>query len=330
MKTKMFILCLVFVLAIPAAYALDIGDLFSELWPKGNKDSGGLDYSAPVGSADSGSFNVTSFNVDGFPKTIGGNSNSEFKQIAIILEDLGLDLVVFQELFTKTKHSKLKDKTTTGTYPYRSKHFRGTRTSFGDGLLRYSTFPFDKSSSGFDRVQWKKCAGDLDDYLIDGENPDCLTEKGFTMSRTDIDADLSIDVYNLHGDAGRDNDSLDVKAVNMSQFADYINTNSAGNVVVVAGDFNLGWGDGKPEEHREIIDQFIADTGVTFACEVVTGSIDNCSNEFNKPDHIVYKDNDEYSLSVASLFYRSEFVDDDGDDLSDHWAMTAEFVWEKK
>ncbi len=330
MMRKIGLLGVVFAFSVNVANAQDIADIAEELWPQGDKNSGGLDFSAPTGSAASGTFTITTYNVDGFPNSIGGNSNGEFSEIAEILESSALDLVLFQELFTKTKHSRLLDNITTGTYPYRSDHFRGTRTTFGDGLLRMSRFAFDKSSPSFSRVQWDQCAGDLDDYLIDGENPDCLTEKGFTMTRTYIDAELVIDVYNLHGDAGQDAASLAVKALSMAQLADYIDTNSAGNVVVVAGDFNLNWGEGKPAEHRQIIEQFIADTGVTFACVEITGSLDDCSEVYYKPDHITYKGNDVYDIVTLSLDYLDTFVDDDGDDLSDHLPLRALLQWEVK
>jgi endonuclease/exonuclease/phosphatase family metal-dependent hydrolase len=318
-------------ITVTPAKAANITDIISELWPKGDKSSGGLDYSAPTDTAISGSFNLTTYNVDGFPHSIGGNTTSDATSIAQKMEEMGLDIIVMQELFEKTKHTKFVNNITTDTYPYRSYHFRGTRTTFGDGLLRFSRFPFDDSSNGFDRVQWKNCAGDLTDYILNGYNPDCLTEKGFTFARIDITTEFSIDLYNLHNDAGRDDDSVEVKEESMEQLAEYINKNSADNVVIVAGDFNLSWVEGKSNSdwHQEIFENFLESTGVQMACVEITGSMEGCNNDFYKPDHILYRGNNEYNLYLADLTHLDEFVDEDGDDLSDHLPLHAEFVWEQ-
>ena len=316
-------------LSAGSLHALDIGDIVDELWPKGRKDSGGLSFNAPSGSASSGVFDVVTFNVDGLPKIIGGNSNGDMSRIGEILKQKGYDILALQEVFTKTKHDRLLDELNPSVYPYRSNHHRGSRTTFGDGLLRFSRFAFDKSNDVFARKRWDKCAGDLEDYLVDGENPDCLTEKGFSMASTYVNAGFVIDVYNLHQDAGGDGDSLKAKAKNMAQLAEYINAKSAGNVVIVAGDFNLEWGAGKPAEHRVIIESFTAATGLTFACVETTGSLDGCEAKFNKPDHIAYKSNGAYRLQVTALDYELDFVDAGGYDLSDHWPLRAEFAWIK-
>ena len=302
-------------------------NFLTEVAPVGLADSGGIEYAPSTEpGADIGMFNVTTYNIDGFPEIIGGNSNAETEAIAAELEALALDIIVFQEVFTETKHGIYRDQTSTAVYPYRSPHFRGTSVSFGDGLVRYSRFPFNNED--FVRIRWDECSGDLFGYLLGlYGNPDCNTEKGFTLARTEINAELVIDVYNLHNDAGQDEGSIAAKAASMVQLADYINTESAGNVVIVAGDFNLGWSSN--EAHRDIIEQFLLDSGLTFACVETTGSLDNCNDEFDFPDHIGYKNNDAYQLTVLSLSHLLTLVDENGKDLSDHKALMAEFAWER-
>ena len=317
-------------LTIPTlACKFNVTNFLQELNPTGDKDSGGLNYAPSQIPADtSGSFNITTYNIDGFPDYIGGNSNTNATAIAGILETLALDIVVFQEVFTVTKHNIFTTNTTTATYPYRSNHFRGTNISFGDGLMQYSRFPFDKTTAGFNRVRWAKCSGDLIGYLLGlYANPDCQTEKGFTMSQTEITEDLVIDLYNLHMDAGGDPASVEARTVSMAQLADYINTVSLGHVVVIAGDFNLEWSDSP--ENRQIMEQFLADTGITLACVAMTGSLDNCNNNFNFPDHIGYRNNDSFALTFLSLEHIPELIDENGEDLSDHKALKAEIAWQR-
>jgi hypothetical protein len=92
-----------------------------------------------------------------------------------------------------------------------------------DGLNRLSRFPFGP----LERVMWDACHGEvtvtaveeamgvtgLDDALddlglgavnheIDGGSADCGAQKGFSVARTELAPGVTVDVYNLHADAG--------------------------------------------------------------------------------------------------------------------------------
>ncbi|MCO7223359.1 endonuclease/exonuclease/phosphatase family protein [Pleionea sp. CnH1-48] len=307
----------------PGTVMADIPGLVSDLWPKGKKNSGGKTFSPEdIPMNNQGEFSVVTYNVDGFPHSIGGNKNSEFKAIVKILNTLPIDILVMQELFIKDKHSKVKDHLSDTQYPYRSKHFRGNRVSFGDGLLRVSQLPFD-NAHGFVRSEWPSC------YDID-----CYTEKGFTFQRHYLSKDLTVDVYNLHNDAGGQEGDIKAKKKAMAALANFINANSDGNAIIVAGDYNLGWHDPesrpKAEEFRVIIEDFLAATNLTFACEAVTGNLDTCTHVFNKPDHIAFRGNNKISLEAIDLNYLDNFKDNSGKDLSDHWPLEARFYWTRK
>ena len=308
----------------PWVVASDIPGLIGDLWPNGKRSSKGLSYEGSQETATSGTISVMAYNVDGFPESIGGNSKNDFKNIVKTLNTLNYDIVNMQELFTKDKHDKLRDYLSEAQYPYRSDHHRGSRTSFGSGLVRLSTLPFDKNN-GFDREDWNDC------YDID-----CYTEKGFTFQRHHLANNIMIDVYNMHNDAGGQDGDIKAKRVAMRQLASYINTHSAGNAVIVAGDYNLSWHDeskDKSPEFLQIVQEFLSATSMQFVCEVTHGAaysdpLDGCKYHFPKPDRIAFKSGDSVQLTAEHLeFVEGIFVDDKGDERSDHLPLAAQFSW---
>lgn len=77
----------------------------------------------------------------------------------------------------------------TDDHPYRTATSGGV--PFGSGLNTLSNYNW----ISYDRIKWDSC------NLNDG---DCLTPKGFTAMRAQIDEGVYIDLYNLHADAGYD------------------------------------------------------------------------------------------------------------------------------
>ena len=311
----------------PWVVAADIPGLIGDLWPNGKRSSKGISFSGPVAGANqAGSFNVVTFNVDGFPKSIGGASNSDTKTLFKIMEQQDYDMVFMQELFTSDKHNKLRDQLSDQSYPYRSYHHRGSRTSFGSGLVRLSDFPFDRDS-GFDREDWSDCF-----------DIDCYTEKGFTFQRHYVDEGFVLDVYNIHTDAGGQEGDIKAKRKGMEQLASYINKHSAGNAVIVAGDYNLSWSDdskSKSAEFYEINVNFLNATGLQYVCQATHGgsyenSLDGCKYHFSKPDRIAFKSGGGYILTPTHLEYvQGVFVKDNGNEISDHYPLKAQFSWQQ-
>lgn len=98
-----------------------------EVGETGTKGTRGYDYNesgAPEYTATSGTFDTITYNVDGFPKCLGGNSNSKFKSLLSKLESSDFNIVLMQEMFTADKHGFLRDekRISKRTYTYRSKH----------------------------------------------------------------------------------------------------------------------------------------------------------------------------------------------------------------
>ncbi len=310
-----------------------------EVSETGTKGTRGYDYGesgAPTYSATSGSFDTITYNVDGFPKCLGGNSNSKFKSLLSKLESSDFNIVLMQEMFTKDKHSYLRNENriSKSSYPYRSKHWRGGSLSFGDGLVRLSDFPFDMdnrddndySLSTFESEEYDDCNNN---FL--GGSTDCLTEKGFTVAVHEITRDFSVHVYNTHMEAGSKSADVKVKRKQFDQLADFINAYSNGVSIILGGDFNAKWEDNSSaDDYLEIWLDFLAVTGLRLACQdLITGSdesIENCAYDFRADtDQILYRDSDsDYELNLDSY----EILDFDA--VSDHEPNRAVFSWFKK
>lgn len=310
-----------------------------EVSETGTKSTKGYDYQesgAPSYTATSGTFDTITYNVDGFPKCLGGNSNSKFKSLLSKLESSDFNIVLMQEMFTKDKHSFLRDqdRISKDAYPYRSKHWRGGSLSFGDGLVRLSDFPFDMdnrddndySLKTFESEEYDDCNNDFI-----GGSVDCLTEKGFTVAVHEITQDFNVHVYNTHMEAGSKSSDVKVKQKQFDQLADFINAYSNGASIVLGGDFNAKWEDNSAkEEYQEMWENFLTTTGLRLACQdLITSSddsIENCASDFKADtDQILYRNtNSEYELSLDSY----QILDFDG--VSDHEPNRAQFSWEKK
>jgi endonuclease/exonuclease/phosphatase family metal-dependent hydrolase len=269
----------------------------------GYSSSGSVAFEMPKALAETtGQFSVLTYNVHGFPKFIQGVIEAEMTRISELIESWDIDMVGIQEDWVT--HEELISQLSTTTYPYRTDHYCGTPTTFGDGLAIFSGFAFDPDAAV--RYQFNACDGTLMEY-IEGEinSPDCATEKGFSMARIYVANDFVVDFYTLHHNTGG---NYDVNSTNMEQVVDYMAENSAGNAIVLTGDFNMGSTD-------TVMEDFANNNGFTFVCEEVGVS---CGI-----DMILYKGNSQFELSAVS----QEKLDDE--DISDHDPRKAVIQWEK-
>lgn len=299
----------------------------------GTKGSRGYDYresGAPIPNNQSDTISTLVYNVDGFPKCIGGSKNSKFKDLLEKLEKENFDIVLMQEMFTAKKHSFLRDESRLSkqTYPYRSKHWRGNIVTYGHGLLRLSDFPFDMDNTNDNDYSLATHEYELYD---DCGGVDCLTEKGFTVAVHEINTDFKIHVYNTHMDAGSQEADIDAKADQFDQLADFINAYSSGATIILGGDFNAKWyGKSTAGEYQTIWENFLAATGLRLACQdLISGnddSITQCANQYKEDtDQLLYRDTDsKYQLNLDSY----AILDFDG--LSDHEPNLGVFSWKKR
>ncbi|KAI0555943.1 endonuclease/Exonuclease/phosphatase [Xylaria curta] len=274
----------------------------------------------PVMATTGGAFNVLSMNVAGLPAFLNGNdvpgektTNSEL--IGSKFAELGYDLIHAQEDFNYHAYIYRND-----THSYRTATSGGV--PFGSGLNTLANYDW----VDFTRVKWDECS--------DASEFDCLTPKGFTFMRLKLSDGAYIDAYNVHTDAGTEGDDIKARASNLQQVADYINAWSTGNAVVVFGDTNSRY-----TRVGDIIPDFLSQTGLTDAqVELILGGVAPteeilCSNpsttdECETVDKIFYRGSPLLGLTATHWSYESEkFLQPDGNVLSDHNPITANFTW---
>ncbi|MDX3798036.1 exonuclease/endonuclease/phosphatase family protein, partial [Streptomyces sp. SAS_272] len=207
---------------------------------------GALTAAAPSAAAadDSGSFSVLSYNVAGLPAIISSASTPRDTSTTAIGQRIApYDIVHAQEDFNYHAYLYAADT----AHAYRTPTSGGA--AIGSGLNTLSKLPYDEDD--FERVRWNTCTYG---------SGDCLTPKGFTFIRERLAEGVYVDFYNLHTNAGTNDDDLAARAANLAQLSGFIATHSAGNAVVVMGDTNTRY-----TRSGDTIAEFAAANGLTDA-----------------------------------------------------------------
>jgi len=196
----------------------------------------------------------------------------------------------------------------------------------GDGLNRMSWSPFEAHT----RVTWNDCFGEL------SNGSDCLAPKGFSVARHEIVSGHFVDVYNLHSDAGSEPPDLEARRANLRQLYTYIQANSSGEAVIVMGDTNSRY-----TREGDVLPEFLDETGLQDVwIELVRSgdlppigpSLSNCVDgerdvaDCEVVDKIFYRASQ--ALPITALAYEvldTEFVDELGEPLSDHYPVHTVF-----
>lgn len=285
-----------------------------------------------VPNAPAGILSVLTYNVAGLPMVLpnppffGPDAErvAATSQISPLLNDY--DLVLVQEDFSY--HDVLVSQV---THPHVSQKDTAPgpfALGLGDGLNTLSRSPF----SDFTRITWNDCVG-LDFTNVGGDN-DCLTNKGISFARHELEPGIFLDVYNWHADAGSDDANLEARRSNVRQLYEDIETNSAGNTVLVLGDTNSRY-----TRDGDIIPQMLLEANLTDVwLELVRGVppdtgpflTDGCATAPDGPDcelidKIFYRNGSRLQLTPLSYSVPGGFVDVNGDPLSDHLPLSAVF-----
>ncbi|KAL4791392.1 Endonuclease/exonuclease/phosphatase [Aspergillus venezuelensis] len=273
-------------------------------------------------AAKSGTFNILSFNVAGLPEIINGNDvpGDKTENTEIIGERFSkydYDIIHVQEDFNY--HAALYS---TDTHPYRTATSGGV--PFGSGLNTLSNFDW----IDFERIKWDTCS--------EASGADCLTPKGFTVMRVKVDEGVYVDAYNLHADAGSEDDDVTARSANLQQVADYISTNSVGNAVLVYGDTNARYTSSGEnirifESQNEMVNPWVeiildgvepTEGTDAVVCENPT-TVETCETV----DKIFYRGSPALTLQATSWSYEDDKFLNNGSILSDHNPITTEFSW---
>ncbi|MEC9465418.1 MAG: endonuclease [Myxococcota bacterium] len=246
-------------------------------------------------------FSVLTYNVAGLPDPISQATPSiNHPKISGLLN--GYEVVLVQEDFAY--HQSLS---AGARHPFQSTPMPPRFRFQSDGLNRYSVFPTSKVT----RHRWQSCNG-----IVFGAN-DCLADKGFSVSRLELTEGITLDLYNLHADAGDDPLDAAARRSEFDQLAQVIETYSEGHAVIVAGDTNL-----KVElvQDRSIFHAFLEKTQLTDTCHAVACRLESI-------DRILYRSSANLHLEPSDWRVAEEFVDERGQNLSDHPAIAVDFTW---
>lgn len=271
-------------------------------------------------AATSGDITVLSINVAGLPAILNGNDVPGDKAtnagtIGTKLTEYNYDIIHLQEDFNYHAYIYATDE-----HVYRTATSGGV--PFGSGLNTLANFDW----IDFTRVKWDVCS--------DASSSDCLTPKGFTFMRVKVDDGVFIDCYNLHTDAGTETEDLAARNSNLAQVANYIDTWSTGNAVLVFGDTNSRY-----TRTADNISIFTTQNGMTDGwLQLVRGGVvptvetlcDNPSttNYCETVDKLFYRGGAAFDIEATYFNYESsKFLQADGNVLSDHNPITFNLTW---
>lgn len=270
----------------------------------------------------SGTFSALTYNVAGLPEGISSSHPSRFTQV--ISPRLNTyDLVLVQESWLEPDpypaelfglHLYHQVLAADADHPFKSEpqpiplNQDPERPSalVSDGLNRFSRFPFEPVI----RQRWEEC---------DNSAADCLSLKGFSAARTEIADGVTIDVYNLHMEAGGSANDDRLRRDDVLALIDFINAYSRGRAVIVGGDFNLHIED-EPD-------------GTTFALLLDGAALtDVCTQlgcaEPERIDKFLFRSHGTVTITPTSWSNEdAKFRSDDGEPLSDHDPVAVTFDW---
>jgi endonuclease/exonuclease/phosphatase family metal-dependent hydrolase len=190
-----------------------------------------------------------------------------------------------------------------GTDPERPSAF------VSDGLNRMSRLFFD--TAGVVRRRWTNCHDSA---------ADCLSLKGFSMARLVLTPGFTVDVYNLHMEAGGDPEDDQLRDDAVTQMGAFMSAISAGNAVIVGGDFNLHT-NGEPDSST--FQRLLSENDLSDVCAVV-----GCPDP-GRIDKFLFRNSDRITITPTSWELEDDvFIDGMGAPLSDHLPVAVNFSWQ--
>lgn len=269
-----------------------------------SKDTAGA---ADLSAATSGTLSALSYNVYGLPSFItGGDTGARMTQIGPLLN--AFDVVGLQEDFIDDNHAELAAGCTLTTRTRFAEPLAGK--GYGSGLATFATLPL----VAHEGRHYSTCNGILD------HGSDCMASKGILYNRFQLAEGMELDFYTTHLDAGGSEDDATARAVQVGEALAFIKEHSEGRAVIWLGDFNLRPSD-PPDKPQ--LERIVAETGMETACDAL-----KCA----EPDHIdrvYFRSGDVVKLKATAWQVEPQFIDVEGEPLSDHPAISARFSWSR-
>ena len=267
--------------------------------------------------ATSGELSLLTYNIAGLPAIISSAETERSSSIERIGEQVsGFDIVNAQEDFNYNAEFYAMN-----THPFRTESMGGV--PFGDGLSTLSKYPILFT----DRVAWKDCSGS-----------DCLTPKGFSLSRIQLTKSVTLDVYNIHATAQNNSSAVAARKKNLQQIAAYIHEKSKDRAVLIMGDFNAHYAFSEDNVRDFQAELGLSDSWVVLRNEgklpdhqanFVAAHALEVHNDCESIDKILFRNTD--ALIMHPEAYQVEqamFSNEKGQPLSDHCAISLTMKWE--
>ena len=257
-----------------------------------------------------GTFSVLSYNVHGLPDLLTNTAKpgvDRMTQISPLLN--AYDLVGLQEVFTPENHEAVLAQIDHGFVETFNTPLKEDR-AYGAGLeILASTGSHLESES----LYYDTCYG-----TIDGSG-DCLASKGVQLVTLDL-GDAPLTFINTHHEAGGGVEDEDARERQVMQVIEALEALPSDRAVLYVGDFNLRESD--PADVA-LLDAYAA-AGLRNLCHEL-----GC-DEPERIDRIHLRDSDVITLTGLTWKVATEFIDEDGADLSDHHAIAGTLEWSRR
>jgi endonuclease/exonuclease/phosphatase family metal-dependent hydrolase len=247
---------------------------------------------------------VLTYNVAGLPNGISSaDPVTNTPRISPLLG--GYDLVLVQEDFAY--HSALAQE---AGHAFQFPAFdeeAGPNLEIKNGLSRFSRFPIEHHHA----EKWVKCHGIMDSLS------DCLAPKGFSAAEHLIDlgrSTVTIDVYDLHMDAGDGVGDRLAREAQIEQLLETIAERSSLKAIIVAGDTNID------DPTDPLLVRLMEGAQLRDACADL-----DCPDPA-RIDRILYRGSRWVALEAVRWWVPDEFVDEAGKALSDHEPVAVDLA----
>lgn len=253
--------------------------------------------------AKTGVVQVLTYNVAGLPEGLSASRPvSNLPVIGARLNRYDLSLIQEDYAYPALLRQRL-------TLPFVSPGFvPGDARHFGDGLSQFGKLPLEAPR----RTPWRVCNGIVDSYF------DCWTPKGIAMTRAELGPGVSVDVYNVHLDAGGSAEDRAARASQLAQLIETVRASSGQRAAIIGGDFNL------TRSERAKLQKL----------EDVLGARDACATlgcpEPHRIDRVLLRSSPELKLVPRSWRIDHGFRDRNGRPLSDHLAVAVQIAWQAR
>lgn len=294
-----------------------------------------------------GTFTTVAMNVDGLPQKISfvelnadGPGSEGTKAISRKMATYGWDIIGVSEDFN-----------------YNTELMSALSSNYNSGTHRGGVSWLTNDTDGLNLI-WKKSisvSGESwtvwnDEYSSGfagtGNGADSMIEKGFRFYQATIADGVTVDVYILHMDAASDPEDIAARESQLTQLREAIKASNNKNPIIVMGDTNCRY---TRESLQSIfIDGINADSRFTIQDawieKVRNGSypakgadalvaVDK-GGTYNYPeaeivDKVFYINNtdSEVQLSAKSYTIATDFTNESGTALADHWPVVVEFEY---